>query len=244
MYIETMTVNEKIKELTLATDKLFEVGNRVAERYQNKLKKGEYKDLGTRRLVINGTEYFYILSVAKAKNRINGDRKYETRMITYTIQTHSKNGLKYVVCFHCINGITQISEYEYHVFVRYRERFLDNDHSLSLDNYCIETFLKRNKHGIIRLTEEGFINIVPDGILLGTINDPRLFNYKTFIVEEQLREDQKLWSKYSEPWLSATQEFNDIKNDPYLIKRIPFIKKEFQTGTKLIQDYLQKRENK
>jgi hypothetical protein len=113
-----------------------------------------------------------------------------------------------------------------------------------LDNYCIETFLKRNKQGIIRLTEEGFINIVPDGILLGTINDPRLFNYKTFIVEEQLREDQKLWSKYSEPWLSATQEFNDIKNDPYLIKRIPFIKKEFQTGTKLIQDYLQKRENK
>ena len=68
MYIETMTVDEKIKELTSVTDKLFEVGNRVAERYQNKLKKGEYKNLGTRRLVVNGTEYFYIFRCKSEKS--------------------------------------------------------------------------------------------------------------------------------------------------------------------------------
>ena len=244
MYIETMTVDEKVKELQKASDKIYDVALRIVDRILNKLKKGETKDLGTRKLTIDGTEYYYILSAEKAKNKINGCRHYSTQLIPYTIQTHSKNGLKYVVNFDFTHDNCVINEYEYHVFVRYRERFLNNDHSLSLDNYCIESFFKRNNYGLKSMTEEGFISIISDGILLGTTKDPRLYNYKTFIVEEQLREDQVLWSKYSEPWQRATQLLNELYKDPYLITRESFLKKEAALGKQLTENYLQKRENK
>lgn len=245
MYLETMTVDEKVEELQKVENKLFKIGKSIVDRAQYKIKKGETKDLGTKRVVINGTEYFYILSTKKAKNKINGTIYYSMDLIPYTIQTHSSNGLKYVVSFDFSqrknNGIVRISEYEYHVFVRYRERFLNNNSSLSLDNYCIERFFRRNNDGVLTFTDRGIVNIVPDGILLGTIEDSRLYNYKTFIVEEQLKEDQMLWSKYGELWEKYKTVSNTINNDPYLINGYNIISEGNMLREKAVEDYLQKR---
>lgn len=245
MYIETMTVSEKLAELRKANYRLCEVGKRIVDRAQKKMKKGETRDLGTRRLVVNGTEYFYILSTDKARNKIDGTRYYSMKIFPYTIQTHSSNGLKYVVSFDFSqeekNGIERISEYEYHVFVRYRERFLNNDRSLSLDNYCIESFFRRNSGGIMTFTDRGIVNIVPDGILLGTVEDSRLYNYKTFIVEEQLKGDQLLWSKYGELWERFKLISDITDNDPYLVNSYNIINEGNMLGKKMVEDYLQKR---
>jgi hypothetical protein len=236
MYVETMTTEEMMKEFQKAYDKIEEVAYRIMSR--SKLIKGKEVDLGTRKLTINGTEYFYILSAKKAKKKYCGENIVSTTIIPYTIQTHNDNGNRFVIMFDLSTGNKLIREIEYHVFVRYRQRFLSNNTKLSLDNYCIREFLKRNKDGMLKMDNETkeVIRVVPDGLMLGEMIDPQFHKFRTFIIEEQLRKDQMLWSKYGELWKAWENYTNACNNDPQVVFGNRDMNSSIDEGRQLMKD--------
>ncbi len=221
MYVETMTTEEKIREFTKAFDKINEVSERILNRYltKRKMKNNEEIDFGLHKLVINNTVYYYHLCAVKSPN-INKS-KYVTnlsyRIFVYTIQTHRDSVRKYIIAFYPIktkafkdisdlSDSDTITEIEIHVVSRYKERFLKEVGEVTLED--IHQYMKNNSVGVVYNDNKvdpiapgnKIAKITNDGIALGIRVNKNTIKLKTFIIEEQLRGSQELWSKYGELW--------------------------------------------
>lgn len=223
MYVETMTTEEKIREFKKASDKIHEVSGRILDRYLTKRRMGnnEEIDLGIRKLTVNNTVYYYHTYAVKSPN-MNQSRFIVNLSYTfdlYTIQTHQNTNKKYIISFdesfkywyqHGIGVENRniITEIEMHLISRYRERFL-KDQTLSLD-YALQKYVERkNLSGAVcdlpekqnpKVVGDEVVEITEDGVALGIRVNKDTVKLKTFITEEQLRENQMLWSKYGSIW--------------------------------------------
>lgn len=217
-----MTTQEKLIEFQKAYEKILVVTNRIVKRINlNKIKSDQKIHYGIHRLIISGTEYFYSMYILKMRNTTNpmyGKYKVIYDFLPYTIQTHRKSGNKYIISFGDLkrkpedyfskyrptgSSANMIVEYEYHVFKRYAERFLED---LKMDApEALEKFLITNQDGIIQYygkDKKLVARVSENGICLGVVVDDSLLKFKTFITEKDLRENQRMWSKYGDMWTS------------------------------------------
>lgn len=229
-----MTTNEKLAEFQRAFEKISTVLDRILNRLNlNNLKLDQETSLGLHKLNVNGTDYYYYPIVVKQRCHDPGSKySLAVKCFYYTIQAHECNNRKYVIVFYPnlvenrTPKVSRIEEIEGHVFARYKERFLkDLDSSF---NDAITKYLINNVDGKIDIFGRDDMEVAKisnDGISLGMIIDNYMLQLKTFIVEEQLRENQKLWSKYGNMWIEYKKEYEDNKNNPVKIKTQPIMRR-------------------
>lgn len=225
MYVETMTTEEKIKEFKRALDKVNEVSDRIMKRYVDKsrnlknLKIDERFDFGIHKLNINNTIYYYHLSATRVSSLYQSKKIVNlSYMISlYTIQTHKNSPNKYIIVFKPTkenNTSDVITEIETHLISRYKERFL-NDQTLFFED-TVQIYIKNNYTGVVcDLINGEVVKLTSDGVNLGIRVDKDTIKLKTFITEEQLREDQMLWSKYGELWSAHIDSLKYMIEHPY-----------------------------
>ena len=216
MIVETMNESEMIKYLSKIENEICPIVKRIVERSCLHKKKGQWVSLGTRSKVIKDNRYYYSIKAQRAS--VNNRPMFNIEFVPYVVLTRD-TGKRCIVSFDTQRERKSLRIYEFHVFERYRERFL-KDINISLAD-SIRIFFERNNLGFIRISPGGheYAKTVNDGVLLCDEDFKRpkgsedTTHWKTFITEEMLKKEQSLLSKYGEVWRKHEEFILNCDND-------------------------------